>query len=89
MSGLPCFVVFYYFNCFFLALKGCALKAGGTVLAVGNNDGGQLDVNEWRDIVAISTGNSNTIGLMSDGTVVSVGNNSSGQLNVEERRDII
>ena len=34
---------------------------------------GQFDVSEWKDIVAISAGNSYTVGLKSDGTVVAVG----------------
>ena len=43
----------------------------GTVVAVGENDNGQCNVSSWRDIIAISAGNSFTLGLKSDGTIMS------------------
>ena len=49
------------------------LKADGTVVAVGVNDDGQCDVEEWRNIVAVTAGSSHTVGLKSDGTVVAAG----------------
>ena len=45
----------------------------GTVVATGNNDSGQCNVSEWKDIVAIYAGSSATHGLKMDGTVVSTG----------------
>ncbi len=41
------------------------------------NDGGgaACQVSDWRNIIAIATGSSHTIGLMSDGTVVAAGHN--------------
>ena len=59
------------------------LKSDGTVVAVGYNDDGQCDVEDWTDIVAVSVGYSHTVGLKSDGTVVAVGNNIHGQCAVE------
>lgn len=49
------------------------LKPDGTVVAVGNNDFGQLEVGGWTDIVSVSAGIFSTVGLKSDGTVVAVG----------------
>ena len=46
------------------------LKADGTVVAVGDNDRGQCDVDGWTDIVAVSAGKDHTVGLKADGTVV-------------------
>ena len=48
------------------------LRSDGTVVAVGDNHGGQCDVSDWTDIVAIAAGYENTVGLRSDGTVLTV-----------------
>ena len=58
------------------------LKSDGTVVAVGNNSHGQLDVGSWSGIVQVAAGVDHTVGLKSDGTVVAVGYNRYGQLNV-------
>lgn len=55
-----------------------ALKADGTVAAVGYNNHGQCDVSGWTDIVAISARSYQTVGLKADGTVVAVGEGSYG-----------
>lgn len=47
-----------------------ALRQDHTVVAVGDNNSGQCDVEEWEDIVAISAGANHTVGLKKDGTVV-------------------
>ena len=65
------------------------LKSDGTVLAVGNNKSGQCEVSEWRDIVAISAGNTHTVGLKADGTVVAVGNNICDECEVSGWSDIV
>jgi len=49
------------------------LKGDGTVVAVGDNDYGQLDVGVWTDIVQVAAGRSHTTGLKDDGTVVAAG----------------
>ena len=49
----------------------------------------QVEVDGWKDIVAVSAGGLHTVGLKSDGTVVAVGNDENGQLNVNEWEDII
>ena len=46
------------------------LRTDGTVVAVGNNLEGQLNVSGWRDIVAVSAGGHHTIGLRKDGVVL-------------------
>ncbi len=58
------------------------IKKDGTVLAVGNNGKGQLNVSSWTGIKGVAAGYYHTVGLKEDGTVVAVGNNSYGQLNV-------
>lgn len=58
------------------------LKEDGTVVAVGANYYGQLNVSGWTNIKAIAGGDYHTVGLKEDGTVVAVGWNGLGQLNV-------
>jgi hypothetical protein len=65
------------------------LKSDGTVLAVGDNWWGQLDVASWTDIVQVAAGWGHTVGLKSDGTVLAVGNNNDGELNVASWTDIV
>jgi hypothetical protein len=64
------------------------LKRTG-VVAVGNHEYEQLDVSDWRDVIAVYAGYIHTVGLKSDGTVVAVGNNEYEQLNVSDWRDIV
>ena len=47
------------------------LKMDGTVIAVGDNKNGAIDVQNWDYIIAVSAGRRHTIGLKADGTVVS------------------
>ena len=65
------------------------LKEDGTVLAVGNNDNGQCNVEHWKDIKAISAGNCHTVGLKNDGKLVACGNNYYGQCNVIKWENIV
>jgi hypothetical protein len=65
------------------------LKSDGTVVAVGDNDWGQVDVGGWTDIVQVAAGYANTIGLTSDGTVVVVGPNWAGQTDMGGWTDIV
>ena len=46
------------------------LKADGSVVAVGLNDIGQVNVGNWSNIVQVTTGFGHTVGLKADGTVV-------------------
>jgi len=65
-----------------------ALKADGTVVAVGENIW-QYGVSKWTDIVAVSSGTLHTVALKADGTVVAVGNDSEGQCDVSGWIDIV
>ena len=66
------------------------LKSDGTVVAAGyGSDRGNLDIENWENIISIDSGPSHTVGLKSDGTVVATGWNESGQCDVEEWKDII
>ena len=64
------------------------LKEDGTVVAVGYNGYGQLNVSSWTNIKAIAAGTYHTVGLKEDGTVVAVGYNGYGQLNVSSWTNI-
>lgn len=65
------------------------LKKDGTVIAIGDNYRGICNVDDWTDIVAVSTGDLHTVGLKKDGTVVATGYNKSGQCNVGDWTDIV
>ena len=66
-----------------------ALKADGTVVATGDNDYSQCNIQQWSSIVAVATGGQHTVGLKADGTVVAVGNNDYGQCNISDWHSII
>jgi len=55
------------------------LEFDGTVVAVGSNWAGQLNVGTWSNIIQVAAGNSHTVGVKSDGTVVAVGWNGFAQ----------
>ena len=65
------------------------LKSDGTVVAAGQNDYGQCNISDWREIVAISVGSLHTVGLKSNGTVVTAGWNEYGQCKVSDWKDIV
>ena len=50
-----------------------AIKANGDVLAIGSNEFGQCDVEDWSNIVSVSAGWDYSVGLRSDGTVIATG----------------
>ncbi|MBR1457229.1 MAG: hypothetical protein IJ594_08755 [Oscillospiraceae bacterium] len=50
-----------------------ALKADGTVEAVGCDDYGQCGVSAWRGVVAVAAADCFSVGLLADGTVVTCG----------------
>ncbi len=60
----------------------------GKVLAVGDNDDGQCDVDGWSDIVTVSAGYEHTLGVRSDGTVVATGSNIFDQCEVVDWRNV-
>jgi len=64
------------------------IRPDGTVVATGNNDDGQCNVDGWTDIWHVAAGFSHTVGLEEGGTVVATGNNDDGQCNVGGWTDI-
>jgi alpha-tubulin suppressor-like RCC1 family protein len=54
------------------------VKSDGTVVAVGGNNDGQLNVGSWTNIVQVAA-SGHTVGVKSDGTVVAAGSNYYGQ----------
>jgi len=65
------------------------LKKDGTVVAFGDNEYGQCNVEDWTNIVAIAAGGAFSVGLRCDGTVVATGLNNSGQCDLEDWKDIV
>ena len=69
------------------------LRLDRTVVASGQNDYGECDVDSWTDIVAIAASgepfSNHTVGLRADGTVVATGKNKYGQCDVTTWRNII
>ena len=65
------------------------LKADGTVVAVGSEYYGKLEVSDWKDIMAVAAGDDHTVGLKANGTVVAVGENDYGQCDVSGWTDIV
>ena len=65
------------------------LRSDGTVIAIGGNDDGQCDVEDWTDIVAVYAGGYHTLGLCSDGSVVATGKNDDRQCEVNDWTDIL
>jgi Regulator of chromosome condensation (RCC1) repeat len=64
------------------------LKSDRSVVAVGDNDYGQLNVSNWK-ITQVNAGRYHTIGLKADGSVLAVGRNAYGELNVSSWSDIV
>lgn len=65
------------------------VKTDGTVVATGDNENGQCNVSDWKNVISIDAGFEHTVALKSDGTVVATGNNEEGQCDVESWSDII
>ena len=91
-----------YSGCISLGLSHTVgLRTDGAVVAAGDNRKigrgkgmervycGQGEVEDWRDIIAVSAGDYHTVGLKSDGTVIAAGDNDSGQCKVDNWRDIV
>ena len=65
------------------------LTEDGTVIASGDNEYGECNVQNWRDIIAVARGQYHTVGLKKDGTVLAVGDNRNGQCNVADWTNIV
>jgi alpha-tubulin suppressor-like RCC1 family protein/gas vesicle protein len=60
----------------------------GTVIAAGNNEFGQCEVQDWHDIVAIAQDVYCSFGIKKDGSVVATGQNECGQEEIRTWQDI-
>lgn len=65
------------------------LKSNGTVVAIGRNEFGECDIDDWQNIIDVNAGFDLTVGLKSDGTVVAAGYNEDGQRDVSEWQNIV
>lgn len=65
------------------------LMADGSVKAVGLNDTGQCQVDEWSDIIAVDAGAYHTVALKSDGKVMAAGRNDEGQCDVSSWQNVV
>lgn len=66
-----------------------AVHNDGTVVGIGENKDGQINVSDWEDIVSVSCGARHTVGLKADGTVVATGQNGFGQCEVSDWKNIV
>ena len=64
------------------------LMEDGTVRAFGDNSRGQLNVDSWRNVVAVAAGAYHTLGLTADGSVLACGDNEFLQLDVAFYRGV-
>lgn len=58
------------------------LKKDGTVVATGNNQYGQCNVQDWKNIKKISAGVIHSLGLQKDGTAVAIGDDTNSKCRV-------
>ncbi|MCD8160070.1 MAG: hypothetical protein LUE61_02615, partial [Clostridiales bacterium] len=66
-----------------------AIREDGTVAVAGDNRFDQYSVRDWRNIIAVTAGDSYLVGLRSDGSVTAVGENDDGQCNVAGWANIV
>ena len=57
-----------------------AITADGTVVAHGDNDNNQCEVENWTDVISVSVGSNRTVGLKNDGTVISTNDTDNSKL---------
>lgn len=65
------------------------LNSDGTANAIGHWVHNQLQVDEWKNLKSIYTGNDQTFGITQSGKIYAVGNNSTGQCAVPSWDNII
>ena len=64
------------------------IHTNGTITTLGDNEDGQRNISDWRNITALAAGSGFTIGLCRDGTVKAVGRNDNGRCNTESWKNI-
>lgn len=65
------------------------LTTNGSIVTAGYKGYGQCNVDDWNNIVSVSTSDKHTVGLKSDGTVVAVGYDKQGECDVDNWKDIV
>ena len=60
-----------------------AVKTDGTVIASGDIQYGQCEVEDWQSIAAVTAGERHTVALTTDGKLLATGDNEAGQCSVE------
>ncbi len=65
-----------------------ALTKNATVRAIGSNENGQCDVDEWYDIIGLAVA-FHSVGLSKDGKVHATGENNFGECDVSSWQDIV
>lgn len=65
------------------------IQSDGTAISDGDNEYGACNVEDWQNLVSVSTGDFFTLGLHEDGTVSAAGDNEYGQCTVSGWKDII
>lgn len=58
------------------------LRKDGKVVAAGNNQYNQCNIQKWENIIDVSAGVLHTVGLQKDGTAIAVGDDSDGKCNI-------
>ena len=61
-----------------------AVKQDGTVVASGDIQHGQCQVETWTNVRTVAAGERHTVALCADGRVLAVGDDSAGQCDVTE-----
>jgi hypothetical protein len=64
------------------------IKKDKTVIGLGSNENGQINVSTWNNIKQVACGYSHSIGLKEDGTVIGTGLNTNNQLDVSSWTNI-
>jgi len=64
------------------------LTNNATLIAIGSNDNGQCNIEDWYDVVQLEA-RYHTVGLSKDGTVKATGENNFGECDVKSWKDIV
>lgn len=63
------------------------LGSDGTVSAEGDKEYGRLEVEAWKDVIAVAAGDKHSVGLLKNGSLVASGDNSRGQSEMNDNHE--